>query len=118
MGLPASLRASVADAVDWALLAILALSLLLHFGGIAWLRAMDWPRRVETDVMAMPVAAPPPIVRVVVKPTPAPAAAPEVSGTTRGTTTRPSRHHVRLSPEKARAAVRQLIGSIGEGGHL
>jgi hypothetical protein len=117
MGLPASLRASVADAVDWALLAILAFSLLLHFGGVVWLRAMDWPRRVEVEV---PAAAPPPFVRVVARPTPAPAAAvAEAAGPTPAISTRPGgRHRVRLSPEKARAALRQMIGSIGEGGHL
>ena len=120
MGLPASLRASVADAVDWALLAILALSLLLHFGGVAWLRTMDWPRRVERDFVVVQTTALRPSVRVVPTPTPAPATvAPEAAGPTRANSTRSGgRHRVRLSPEKARAALRQMIGSIGEGGHL
>src|SRR5262249_46021586 len=115
MGLPASLRASLADAMDWSLLAILAFSLLVHFGGVAWLRAMDWPRHVETEVM--PMAPPPPIVQVRIAPPPtAPAATPAVLGPSRGAAT--ARHRVRLAPEKARAAVRELLGSIGQGGHL
>src|SRR5262245_28559524 len=114
MSLPASLRASCADGFDWALLAVLSLSLLVHFGGVAWLRSMDWPRRIEPEVEA--AAAPPPIVRVVV-PQPAVAGPPAPMGPP-APAGHPHRAAVRLSRAEAREAVRKIIGSLGPSGSV
>ena len=47
--LPPSVRGSIAQSMDWALIAILGLSLLGHFGFIAYLRTVDWARKPNLE---------------------------------------------------------------------
>ena len=75
--LPLSVRAKIADQFDWALLAVLAVSLALHFGGVIYLRNADWPRQVVVDVptsWARPVVWKAPALPRALAEAPAPAA--------------------------------------------
>src|SRR5262245_31495011 len=47
--LPPSVRGSIAQTLDWFLIAILGLSLIGHFGFVAYLRTVDWPRKPNLE---------------------------------------------------------------------
>jgi hypothetical protein len=62
--LPPSVRGSVSQTLDWFLIAILGLSLIGHFGFVAYLRTVDWPRKPNLEDV------PDRFVQVVAKPQP------------------------------------------------
>src|SRR5262245_8876295 len=47
--LPPSVRGSIAQTLDWGLIALLGMSLLAHFGFVAYLRTVDWPRKPNLE---------------------------------------------------------------------
>ena len=47
--LPPSVRGSFAQTLDWFLIAILGISLIGHFGFVAYLRTVDWPRKPNLE---------------------------------------------------------------------
>jgi len=62
--LPPSVRGSVAQTLDWFLIAILGISLIGHFGFVAYLRTVDWPRKPNLEEV------PDRFVSMIVKPQP------------------------------------------------
>src|SRR5262249_10953806 len=47
--LPPSVRGTFAQTLDWALIAFLGASLLVHFGFVSYLRSVDWPRKPNLE---------------------------------------------------------------------
>ena len=50
--LPVSLRRPISSQLDWMLLAVLAVSLGLHLGGVLYLHNADWPRPLTPEIPA------------------------------------------------------------------
>jgi hypothetical protein len=47
--LPPSVRSSFLQNLDWMLMAVVASSFLVHFGFVAYLRQIDWPRKPDIE---------------------------------------------------------------------
>jgi hypothetical protein len=63
--LPVSLRRPISAQLDWMLLAVLAVSLGLHLGGVLYLHNADWPRPLTPETpaeIARPARWTPPVV--------------------------------------------------------
>lgn len=47
--LPPSVRSSLMQNLDWMLVAVVGASFLIHFGFVAYLRSIDWPRKPDIE---------------------------------------------------------------------
>jgi hypothetical protein len=122
--LPPSLRGSITGNLDWALIAVVGVSLIAHTGLATWLRLVDWPRRPDIVVVpdrrvtwsmaAIQMASipPPPRSEPAPAPPPEPVAPPRpVADRYRPSVHRPSSPHTRPAPRPPAAPTRQALAA-------